>query len=119
MILHTGGPFFMTLQMWMGDCLGCSHHEGGAISCALFVNYTWACALQLGKTKENLRDVSYILLLLLFILTANGFVPGGSGTTIQHNTQNNTTLKHNSTQNYTKDTYYTINTITINLKLIN
>jgi hypothetical protein len=31
-----------------------------------------------------------ILLLLLFILTASGFVPGGSGTTIRHNTQNNT-----------------------------
>jgi hypothetical protein len=31
-----------------------------------------------------------ILLLLLFIWTANGFVPGGSGTTIRHITQNNT-----------------------------
>jgi energy-coupling factor transporter transmembrane protein EcfT len=28
-----------------------------------------------------------LLLLLLFILTANGFSPGGSGTTIRHNTQ--------------------------------
>jgi hypothetical protein len=26
----------------------------------------------------------------LFILTANGFVPGGKGTTIGHNVQNNT-----------------------------
>jgi hypothetical protein len=28
-----------------------------------------------------------LLLLLLFTLTANGFLPGGSGTTIRHNTQ--------------------------------
>jgi hypothetical protein len=45
----------------------------------------------------GLRD-----LLLLFILTANGFSPGGSGTTIRHNiqttdiTQNNTTIKQNT-----------------------
>jgi hypothetical protein len=31
-----------------------------------------------------------LLLIYLFILTTNGFVPGGSGTTIRHNTQNNT-----------------------------
>jgi hypothetical protein len=37
----------------------------------------------------------------LFILTANGFSPGGSGTTVRHNaqithiTQNNTTIKGN------------------------
>jgi hypothetical protein len=35
-------------------------------------------------------------LLLLIILTANGFSPGGSGTTIRHNTQNNTTIKRNA-----------------------
>jgi hypothetical protein len=49
-------------------------------------------------------------LLLLFILTANGFVPGGSGTTIRHNTQNNTPLTQNTAQKITKttkDTYYT------------
>jgi hypothetical protein len=40
--------------------------------------------------------------LLLFILTANGFLPSGSGTTVGHNTQithitqNNTTLKQNT-----------------------
>jgi hypothetical protein len=43
-----------------------------------------------------------ILLLLLFILTAYGFIPGGNGTTIRHNTQtrhithNNTTIKRNT-----------------------
>jgi hypothetical protein len=37
-----------------------------------------------------------------FILTANGFLPGGSGTTVRHNTQithitqNNTTIKRNT-----------------------
>jgi hypothetical protein len=31
-----------------------------------------------------------LFLLLLFILTANVFVPGGIGTAIRHNTQNNT-----------------------------
>jgi hypothetical protein len=36
------------------------------------------------------RTTAYLLFLLFIILTANGFVPGGSGTTITHNTQNNT-----------------------------
>jgi hypothetical protein len=40
--------------------------------------------------------------ILLFILTANGFLPGGSDNTIRHNkqithvTQNNTTIKRNT-----------------------
>jgi hypothetical protein len=40
-------------------------------------------------------------LIIIIILTANGFSPGGSGTTIRHNTQtthfteNNTTIKRN------------------------
>jgi hypothetical protein len=37
------------------------------------------------------------LLLLLFILTANGFLLGGSGTTVRHITQNNTP-RSNKTQ---------------------
>jgi hypothetical protein len=41
-----------------------------------------------------------LLLLLLFILTANGFVPGGSGTTIRHTTQNNT--PHSNKTQHTK-----------------
>jgi hypothetical protein len=60
--------------------------------------------------------------LLLFILTANGFLPGGSGTTIRHNTQithitqNNT--PRSNTQNYTHNkghtthNEYNANTIT-------
>jgi hypothetical protein len=40
---------------------------------------------------------------LLFMLTANGFLPGGSGTTIRHSTQithitQNNTLRSNKTQ---------------------
>jgi hypothetical protein len=51
--------------------------------------------------------------LLLFILIANGFSPGGSGTTIRHNTQtrhntqNNTTIKRNIVHKNT----HTINTL--------
>jgi hypothetical protein len=42
------------------------------------------------------------IILLLFILTANGFLPGGNGTTIRRNTQitHHAETKH-STQNYT------------------
>jgi hypothetical protein len=50
-----------------------------------------------------------LLLLLLFILTANGFSPGGSSTTIRHNTQNNTTIKRNIAHKTTHT--HTINTI--------
>jgi hypothetical protein len=57
------------------------------------------------------------LLLLLFILTANGFLPGGSGYTIRHNkqhsSQNNTMIKINTAHKTThtiKDTLHRMNT---------
>jgi hypothetical protein len=70
-------------------------------------------------------NIKYLVLLLLFILTANGVLPGGIGTTIRHNiqithvTQNGTphSNKH-STQNYTNNkghtthNEYNANTIT-------
>jgi hypothetical protein len=58
--------------------------------------------------------------MLLFILTVNGFVPGGSDTAIRHNTQithitqNNTA--HKTTQAI-KDTPYKMNTMQIKLRL--
>jgi hypothetical protein len=61
----------------------------------------------------------FYYLLLLFILTANGYLPGGSGTTIRHNKQ----IKH-ITQNYTNDKghmthkEYNENTITITTTII-
>jgi hypothetical protein len=61
-----------------------------------------------GTTENNI-----LLLLILCILTVNGFSPGGSGTTIRHNTQithitqNNTTMKRNTTHKTT----HTINTL--------
>jgi hypothetical protein len=52
------------------------------------------------------RAPKYVL--LLSILTANGFVPGGSGITIRHKTQitHHTQTKH-STQNYTNNKEHT------------
>jgi hypothetical protein len=40
-----------------------------------------------------------IFLSLLFILTANGFSPGGSGTTISHDTQTTHITQNNTTIN--------------------
>jgi hypothetical protein len=37
-----------------------------------------------------------LLLLLLFILTANGYLPGGCGTTTRHNTQHTNNIHHTS-----------------------
>jgi hypothetical protein len=34
----------------------------------------------------EIGGMKIIIIFLLFILTANGFSPGGSGTTIRHNT---------------------------------
>jgi hypothetical protein len=48
-----------------------------------------------------------IIILIVFILTANGFLPGGCRTAIRHNTQithitqNNTTSKQNTAQKFT------------------
>jgi hypothetical protein len=52
-----------------------------------------------------------ILLLLLFILTANGFLPGGSGTTIRHNTQ----ITHHARQNTAHKTTQTIKDNTLHI----
>jgi hypothetical protein len=63
------------------------------------------------------------LLLLLFIFTANSFLPGGSGNTIRHNkqithiTQNNTMIKRNTVHKTThtiKNTLHRMNTINHN-----
>jgi hypothetical protein len=74
------------------------------------------------------QTTRYYLLLLLFILTANGFLPGGSGYTIRHNkqithiTQNNTTIKRNTAHKTThtiKDTVHRMNTNNHNYNYIN
>jgi hypothetical protein len=70
-----------------------------------------------GKKKEISCDYYYF-----FSLTANGFLPDGSSTTVRHNTQithitqNNTTLKRNTTHKTTptiKDTLHRMITTTI------
>jgi hypothetical protein len=48
-----------------------------------------------------------LVVLLLFILTAYGFLPGGSGTTLRHTTQINRTIK----RNIVHKTTHTINTL--------
>jgi hypothetical protein len=51
---------------------------------------------------ETLAAFTYILLFLLFIyLTANGFLPGGSGSTMRHNIQNNPAMFEQSTSQKT------------------
>jgi hypothetical protein len=61
----------------------------------------------------------------LFILTANGFLPGSSGNTMRHNkqityiTQNNTTIKRNTAHKTThtiKDTLHKMYTNNHNYK---
>jgi hypothetical protein len=58
-------------------------------------------------TLYNPIFVVVIIIIIIIILTANGFLPGSSGTTITHITQNNTTIK----QNTAHKTTHTINTI--------
>jgi hypothetical protein len=65
-----------------------------------------------------LLELIILSILLLFILTANGYLPGGSGNTrtIRHNkqitnvTQNNTTIKKTANYTYIKDTLHRMNT---------
>jgi hypothetical protein len=45
-------------------------------------------------------SISHIIIILL-ILTANGYLPGDSGNTVTHNTQNKTTIKRNTAHNTT------------------
>jgi hypothetical protein len=73
--------------------------------------------IKLIKILQDTRHTNsdeFRILLLLSILTANGFLPGGSGTTIRHNTQ--TITAHKTTQTI-KDTLHTMNTMQIQLQL--
>jgi hypothetical protein len=77
------------------------------------------------KIIHNLKNISKctccIIIFLLFILTANGSLPSGSGTTIRHNTQiTHITLKQNTAHKITpttKDTLHIMNTKQIHLQL--
>jgi hypothetical protein len=44
----------------------------------------------LNAIRNSLSNGLLLLFIYLFILSVNVFVAGGSGTTIRHNTQNNT-----------------------------
>jgi hypothetical protein len=83
---------------------------------------------QAAKYGQNIRhhsvtrEMHEIYFILLFILTANGFLPGGSGNIIRHKkqithiTQNNTTIKRNTAHKTThtiKDTLHRMNTTII------
>jgi hypothetical protein len=80
-------------------------------------------------TMHNLTaKIHKIRVCIIFILTANGFLPGGSGNTMRHNkqlthiTQNNTTIKSKHKTTHTiKDTLHRMNTNNhnYNYKLIN
>jgi hypothetical protein len=68
------------------------------------------------------------IIFLLFILTANGFLPGGSGNSIRHKkqikhiTQNNTMIKRNTAHKTThtiKDTLHRMNTNNHNYNYVN
>jgi hypothetical protein len=81
-----------------------------------------------GGCNPFLKTKSVELILLLFILTANGFLPGGSGNAIRHNkqithiTQNNTTIIRNTAHKTThtiKDTLYRMNASNHNYNYIN
>jgi hypothetical protein len=84
------------------------------------INATWQLCDCVGQEAFNVY-----LFISLFTLTANGFLPGGSGTTIRHNTPSNTSHKlthhpqtEHITQNYTNNegqtthNEYNANTIT-------
>jgi hypothetical protein len=75
---------------------------------AVLAHLTWILSAGILKTKfyastvDTKAELWYYFLLLLFILTANGFLPSDICTTVRHNTQithitqNNTTIKRNT-----------------------
>jgi hypothetical protein len=66
-----------------------------------------------GHSASNAEVKKTLLFLLLFILTANGFLPGGSGTTIRHNTQiTHITQNYTNNKGHTTHNEYNANTIT-------
>jgi hypothetical protein len=92
------------------------------------INYLWIVASQTAVRLSALcagcpllpRKITGVYLILLSIWTANGGLPGGTGTTISHNTQKytyhtkqHTTLKQNTAHKATqtlKDTLQTMDT---------
>jgi hypothetical protein len=61
----------------------------------------------------------FIIIIIIIHLTANGFLPGGSGNTIRHNTQNNAPYsnkaQHTELHNRKGYILHTMNTTTIKL----
>jgi hypothetical protein len=63
--------------------------------------FTKGIKISIPWSKVLYEKLTVIIIILLFTLTANGFLPGGSRTTIKYNTQithitqNNTTIKGN------------------------
>jgi hypothetical protein len=90
--------------------------EPVASMCALLVSDDWLHATSLMQSvvsvREQCKSQKYIYI-YIFILTANGFSPGGNGTTLRHYpqtthiTQNNTTIKRNTVHKNT----HTMNTL--------
>jgi hypothetical protein len=80
------------------------HNHPGAAKIGILVAAT--------PSEPNLTPYQFIIL-LLFIITANGFSLGGSDTTIEHNkqithfTQNNTTIKRNTAHKTTNNKGHT------------
>jgi hypothetical protein len=77
-------------------------------------NETIFAARQQITISKNIIIIIIIIIIYFFILTANGFVPGSSGTAIRHNTQithitqktHHTQTKYR-TQNYTNNKGHT------------
>jgi hypothetical protein len=72
--------------------------------------FFWPSKLSPSFTPNVELSLFLLLLLLLFNGTANGFLPGGSGITMRHNTQKYTShkithhaQKKHSTQSYTNN----------------
>jgi hypothetical protein len=60
-----------------------------------------------------LSSLLLLLVVVLYILTANGFSPGGSGTAIRHNTQiTHITQNYTNNKGHTTHNEYSANTIT-------
>jgi hypothetical protein len=95
--LPVGGSTNSSLILFLG-------HKGSksVIKLSEITVANGAYALQVWRVAVNSMVKHYVT--MLFILTANGFLPGGSVTAIRHNTQVTHRTKYNTLKQITTQT---------------
>jgi hypothetical protein len=69
----------------------------GVVQCSRFEAGRFSIRILIGTAAILIESIIIIIIIIIIILTADGFLPGGSDTTIRHNTQITHITQNNTT----------------------